>query len=127
VTLVVNFLAGSFLYITVPSFVIPGIGALTAAWRGLMWGIILAPTFAQLASGMLPHSWTLLVEGEGYILAAFFALLVPDYMCRSRMGGGVLNRYGRALLLNAQGALLTFIVLAVAASYEAVEVILMHP
>ena len=90
-----------------------------------MWGILLAPTFSILALAMLPHSWTLLLEGEGYILAAFFALLIPIYMCRPDMGGGVLRRYGRALLINAQGALLTFVVLAVAACYEALEVILM--
>jgi len=125
VTLAINFLGGSLLYITVPSSIIPGIGALTAAFRALMWGILLAPTFSILALAMLPHSWTLLLEGEGYILAAFFALLIPNYMCRPDMGGGVLRRYGRALLINAQGALLTFIVLAVAACYEAVEVILM--
>jgi hypothetical protein len=127
VTLVINFFIGSVLCITVPSVVIPGIGVLLAAWRALLWGALLAPSVATLARGMLPHSGTLLLEGEGYILAAFFALLIPTYLCQPRLGGGMLHRYGRAVLLNAQGALLTFVVLAVAGCYEAVEVILQTP
>ena len=37
------------------------------------WGLLLGPTSAQMAFAMLPHSWTMLLEGEGYILAALFA------------------------------------------------------
>ena len=43
-TLALNFLAGSLLVITAPSIILPGVGGLTAAFRGLMWGIVLAPT-----------------------------------------------------------------------------------
>jgi hypothetical protein len=125
VTLAVNFLVGSLLYITFPSMVIPGIGALAAAFRAIMWGLLLAPTTSLLGFAMLPHSWTILIEGEGYILATFFALMIPTYLARTGMGSGFFQRYGRGLLVNAQGALLTLIVLAVAACYEATEVITM--
>ncbi len=127
ITLLVNFVIGSLACITVPSAIIPGAGALFGRFAPLLWGILLAPSIGILAFAMLPHSWTLLIEGEAYIVAAFFALQVPNYLCRPSLGGGVLHRYGRALLINAQGALLTFIILAAAACYEAVEVILMRP
>jgi hypothetical protein len=98
---------------------------------------------------MLPHSGTMLLEGEGYILATFFGLLVPIYLVQSSpakvpesmaavdlevvpsepspsgRGGTVLRRFGRAVLLNVQASLLVAVVLAIAACWEATEVILM--
>ena len=96
---------------------------------------------------MLPHTGTLLLEGGGYILATFFAILIPVYLfgpgepaakpARSvdetastewsisrpdRQSG---SDSARRLLLNLKGNLLVAMVLAVAACYEAVEVILM--
>jgi hypothetical protein len=73
---------------------------------------------------MLPHSFTLLLEGHAYVIAAFFGLLVLVYLFRKAEGPGLARRYGRALLLNVKGNLWVAIVLAVAAIYEAVEVIL---
>lgn len=74
---------------------------------------------------MLPHSGTLLLEGEGYILAAFFGLLVPIYMFQRDPEIGVGRRYGRALMMNLKAMALVALVLATAACYEATEVILM--
>lgn len=125
VTFLVNFLLGSLLWITLPSAVIPGAGCLLALFRAFLWGLLLAPTVMVLSMAMLPHSWTLLLEGEAYVLAAFFALLVPVYVVQESLGGGVFRRYGRALLINVKGNLVVAIVLAVAACYEAIEVILM--
>ena len=73
---------------------------------------------------MLPQSITTLLAGEGYILAAFFGLLVPIYLFRRDEGVAVSSRYGRALI-NLKAMTLVAIVLLVAACYEAVEVILM--
>jgi hypothetical protein len=122
-TLAINFLLGSLAYITLPSVVLPGIGALAAGFRALLWGLVLAPGWVGLSKAMLPHSFTLLLEGEGYVLASFFALLIPMYLFRPAPPAAG-RRFGRALLLNLQGNLLVLIVLAVAAAYEAVEVIL---
>jgi hypothetical protein len=124
VTLGVNFVVGSFAVITLPSVVLPGIGVLMAAWRAMLWGVLLAPTYVGLSRAMLPHSWTLLLEGEAYILASFFALLIPLYLFDRQAGATVGSRYGRAILMNLRGNLLVLLVLAIAASYEAVEVIL---
>ncbi len=124
VTLLINFFAGSLLVITLPSVIVPGIGVLMAVFRATVWGIALAPSYMSLAWGMIFHSGTLLLEGEGYILAAFFALLVPIYLFSPREGENAGTRYARAVLMNLKGNIIVFILLAIAATYEAIEVIM---
>ena len=127
VTLGINFLLGSVLSITLPSAIVPGVGLVVAGFRAVLWGLILAPTRVELARRMLPHSLTLLLEGEAYILASFFALLIPIYLFSPRHGPTAARRYGRALMLNLRGNLLVLLILAAAAVYEAIEVIAMLP
>ena len=74
---------------------------------------------------MLPHTGTMLLEGEGYILAAFFGLLIPISLLQRSRGGTARSRFGPALRLNVQANGLVALVLAVAACYEAIEVISM--
>jgi hypothetical protein len=124
-TFVINFPLGSLLSITIPSIILPGSGVLIAGLRASLWGLLLAPTFDALSGMMVPHSVTLLLEGHGYVIAAFFGVLVLVYLFRKAEGPNVGIRYGRALLMNVRGNLLVIIVLAVAAIYEAIEVILM--
>jgi len=125
VTFAVNFLLATLLTTTAPSIVIPGIGALVVLLRAAAVGLILAPTFAGLSRQMLPHSITLLVELHAYVLAGFFALLIPIYIFQKRRGPSAGRRYGRATLLNLKACLLIAAILAVAALYEAIEVIAM--
>jgi hypothetical protein len=130
VTFAINFFLGSLVFLTLPSCIIPGSGALAAAYRAALWGILLAPATLQQAYVMLPHSGTLLLEGEGYILATFFGLMLAVHVFRPDSLGldpasNFSSRYGRGLLLNLKGSLLVALVLAVAAIYEAVEVILL--
>lgn len=124
-TFAINFPLGSLACITIPSIILPGSGVLVAGLRSMLWGLILAPGFSELTGMMIPHSLTLLLEGHGYVIAAFFGVLVPVYLFRKSEGPNVGVRYGRALLMNVRGNLLVIIVLAVAAVYEAIEVILM--
>ena len=125
VTFGVNFFMGSLLMITLPSMIVPGCGILLAVLRSFAWGVLLAPTLGMLAFTMIPHSGTLLLEGEGYILATIFAVLIPIKLFETSQGERVLARFGRAILLNLQGNVWVAIVLAVAAIYEATEVIAM--
>jgi hypothetical protein len=122
-TLANNFLA-SFGSLTVSSFVLPGLGVLVNLLMVLIEGMGLTPATTGGALFMLPHSVVLLVEMEAYILASFFALLIPVYLFRKAEGPSVLRRYGRAVLLNLKANVLVLVVLAVAAVYEAIEVIL---
>lgn len=124
-TFAINFPFGSLLCITLPSIIIPGAGVLVVGLRATLWGLILAPSFSELSSMMVPHSVTLLFEGHGYVIAAFFGVLVLVYLFRKSEGPNVGIRYGRALLMNVRGNLLVIIVLVIAAVYEATEVILM--
>jgi hypothetical protein len=74
---------------------------------------------------MLPHSGTMLLEGEGYILATLFGLLIPIHLFQSSLGGTPLSRFGRVLWLNVLANFWVAVVLIIAACYEATEVILM--
>jgi hypothetical protein len=126
-TFVVNLLMGSLLYITVPSLVIPFVGVLLGFYRAVLWGFLLAPTNTELALVMIPHSLVLLLEGQGYILAMFAAYVHGKAFLRPLSVGltGHLRGYVAGLKLSARLYLLVIIVLAVAAIYEALEVILM--
>ena len=147
VTFIVNFFLGSLAMITVPS-IIPGAGVLVAAFRATLWGLLLGPSQVTLAYVMRAHSGTLLLEGEGYILAAFFALLIPIYLfglspplpppkpamseledlqpaAPVEAASTAWSRYKHALVLNLKANLLVAIVLVFAACYEAFEVISM--
>jgi hypothetical protein len=125
VTFVVNFFLGSLLVLTLPSVIIPGSGSLMAAFRGLTWGLLFSPTIGDLAYGMLPHSGTMLLEGEGYILATLFGLLIPIHIFQSSLGRTPLSRFGRVIWLNVLANFWVAVVLIIAACYEATEVILM--
>ncbi len=92
-TFVVNFFAGSLGYITLTSILFFGAGLFLTWFRAFMWGFLLAPTIPDLAYSMLPHSGTMLLEGEGYILAAFFGFLIPIHTLSSRLGGNLLSRW----------------------------------
>ena len=104
---------------------------------------------------MRAHVGTLLLEGEGYILAAFFALLIPIYLFGSsaplqkaavsdswgleptadlselesaaseEQEAQPGSRFKHAVVLNSKANVLVAIVLVVAACYEAFEVITM--
>jgi hypothetical protein len=126
VTFVVNFFLGSLLVLTLPSLIVPGSGIFMAALRGLVWGLLFSPTIGALAYAMLPHSGTMLLEGEGYILATLFGLLIPIHLFQSSLGGTPLSRFGRVLWLNVLANFWVAAVLIIAACYEATEVILMN-
>lgn len=127
VTFLVNFFFGSLACLTVPSLLLAGAGVLVAGFRALLWGMLLAPTVADLAAGMLPHSFTLWLEGEGYILAAFLGLLIPIALFQARPGQSLGRRYLHAAGVNLKGLVWSAIVLGIAAIYEAIEVIAIAP
>jgi len=128
-TFTVNLIAGAFIVITVPSLLIPFSGLLIGALRAVVWGLVLSPTTPEFARGMIPHSLTLLIEGQGYILAMLAvyihgkAFLWPGSVGAATHGQG----YRMGLRRSAQLYLLVVLVLAVAAVYEALEVIFIVP
>jgi hypothetical protein len=125
VTFLINSLLGAFLTITAPSLFIPFAGIAIGLYRALMWGIALAPTSPELARAMVPHSLTLILEGQGYVLAMFAAhvLWVRAFGGFRKEGAGFPAGY----LAGLRGTLdlyhLVLLLLAIAAIYEAFEVI----
>ena len=126
VTFGVNLVLGSLLVITLPSLVVPFSGLAMGTLRAVLWGLILAPQ-GPLALPMIPHSITLLVEGQGYILAMLGAYTIGRGLLspRSYAASGHLQGYLAGVQRCARLYVLVALVLAVAAVYEATEVILM--
>jgi hypothetical protein len=126
-TFFVNLLIGSFASVTLPSLVIPFSGLLVGIYRAILWGLLLSPADPNLRLIMIPHSITLIIEGQAYILtmlAAYIqgrAFLWPKSVgLESRAKGYLegLKRTGKLYLL-------IILTLAVAAIYEVIEVVIM--
>jgi hypothetical protein len=124
-TFLVNFFFGSILALTVPSLLIPFAGIFMGLYRSLLWGIIFAPTSPELAAAMVPHSVTMFLEGEGYVLVMFGVYLIWRRAFDGMRGGfsGFLAGYRAGLRDNAWVYVLAALVLIVAAIYEAIELI----
>ena len=126
-TFFVNLLAGSFGTITLPSLIIPFSGILVGFYRAVLWGLILSPAHPDLRMVMIPHSLTLILEGQAYILtmlAAYLqgrAFLWPKTVGLESRGRGYLEglkRTGKIYLL-------VVLTLLIAAIYEVIEVVIM--
>jgi hypothetical protein len=128
-TFVVNLFIGSLLTITIPSMIVPFSGFLMGVTRAILWGLLLSPAEPKLRGAMIPHSLTLILEGQAYILALLAAyvsgtaFLQPSSVGVETHGGGYLTG------LKQTGSLyiLVVLLLAVAAIYEAMEVIYVVP
>jgi len=124
-TFSINLVLGSFVYITLPSLIIPFSGVATGAIRAVAWGLLLAPTSPELTRAMIPHSLTLILEGQGYVLAMFAAYVHWKGVFRPRSIGEEkrTRAYVAGMKKTAHTYLLIALVLAVSAIYEAFEVI----
>ena len=125
----VNFALASVLVIFVPSLIIPFSGVLIGLVRAVLWGLLLAPTTPELQAAMIPHSLTLVVEGQAYILAMLGAWILGCAFISPRSVGALSwgKGYVQGVRNGASIYLLVAIVLAVAAVYEVLEVIYLVP
>lgn len=126
-TFVVNIFLGTFLVITLPSLIIPFSGLLMGAYRAILWGLLFSPFHPDMRLVMIPHSLTLLLEGQAYILALLGvylqgrAFLWPRSVGVERRWQGYiegLKRTGRIYIL-------VILTLLVAAIYEVAEVFIL--
>jgi hypothetical protein len=124
-TFLINLVLGSFVYITLPSLIIPFGGIALGCIRAIAWGLVLAPTSPELTWAMIPHSLTLILEGQGYILAMFAVFLQWKGIIRPKSIGE--EKRSEAYLTGIRRTVSVYIlvalVLAVSAIYEAFEVI----
>jgi hypothetical protein len=125
VTFLVNAVIGAFACITLPSSLIPFSGFVVGCYRAALWGLSLSPTNPRMLLVMIPHSLTLLLEGEAYVVAMFGCYLWGKWLIRPAAAGFPNSReaYCAGLRANLQLYRLILVVLAVAAVYEAIEVI----
>lgn len=128
-TFVFNFFLGALAVLLLPSMVIPFAGIGIGLIRATLWGLLLAPTTPELQAAMIPHTLTLIIEGQGYILAMLAAwALGSAFVSPSSVGAASRSAgYVRGLKDAATVFLLVAVVLAVAAVYEAFEVIHLVP
>lgn len=126
-TFLVNLVIASFLYITLPSLIIPYLGILMGIYRAILWGLIFSPGHPDMKMIMIPHSITLILEGQAYILAMFgvflqgTAFLFPKTVGLERRGQG----YREGLKRTGKIYILIVLTLLVAAIYEVLEVVIM--
>jgi hypothetical protein len=126
-TFLINLIIASFLYITIPSLIIPYIGILMGIYRAILWGLIFSPGHPDMQMVMIPHSITLIIEGQAYILAMFgaflqgTAFLFPKTVGLERRGQG----YREGLKRTGKIYILIVLTLLVAAIYEVIEVVIM--
>ncbi|MBN1855720.1 MAG: hypothetical protein JW846_02050 [Dehalococcoidia bacterium] len=125
----VNFAIASVLVIFLPSLIIPFSGVAIGLFRAVLWGLLLAPTTPELQAAMIPHSLTLLVEGQAYILAMLGAWILGCAFVSPKSVGALTWRegYAQGVRNGASIYLLVAIVLAIAAVYEVLEVIYLVP
>ena len=128
-TFVVNLFLGTMAEISLPALIIPFSGLLMGIVRAILWGLLLSPGNASLAGPMIPHSLTLILEGQGYILAMLAVFIHGKAFLKPSAYGvkGHLRGYLEGLRRTGWIYLLVVLCLAVAAVYEALEVILLAP
>lgn len=124
-TFLVNLFIGSLGTITLPSLLVPFSGLLMGAYRAFLWGLIYAPTSPEMQTILLPHSLTLILEGQAYILAMLGVVIQGRGLLSPRSVGAASRRQGlwMGIQLSAQLYVLVILVLAVAAIYEVLEAV----
>jgi hypothetical protein len=126
----VNVLRLSLLTIVVPSMVIPFAGLALFAYWAVETGITLAPTTPTAWVALIPHSLTIVIELQAYILLLLGAFLLGKYWVSPRSAGAESRResYVRGLRQIGLLALPTLALLVVGALWEAYSLrYLVHP
>ena len=125
-TFLVNLILGSFVFLTLPSAVIPFAGILLGVYRAVLWGLLFAPTATSIMGPtLLLHVPTILVEGEAYIVA-MLGVWLWWHAVFSRSGERW-RAWRQGLLLQRRVYAAVVALLAIAAIYEAIEVIWILP
>lgn len=126
-TFFVNLFIGSFGTITLPSLIIPFSGLLIGIYRAVLWGLLLSPAHPDMRLVMIPHSLTLILEGQAYVLTMLAAYIQGRAFLWPRTVGLETHVKGYLEGLRRTGKiyLLIILTLAIAAVYEVIEVVIM--
>ena len=129
VIFLVNAIPTALLQITVPSLVVPFLGVAFFTLNVLRLGIQLAPTDSASAWTLLPHSVTMIVEFQAYVLLMFGGYLLGRSWIRPATIGADTRGQGYRRGLAKLGRLWVpaLVLLVIGAVYEAVEITYLVP
>jgi len=127
VTFITNLFLGTIVEITLPSLIIPIWAPFMGLIRALMWGIMLIiPVPGVLPwTSVVPHYLTILLEGEAYVVAIFACLRQVKVLLKlgAIPKGQRIGAYLKTIVDNVKLLAPVALILAIAALYEAWEVI----
>ena len=90
----INVITVGVLLIVLPSAIVPFSGIALFAYKAFTLGLALAPTTKIMAVGLIPHSLTILIEFQAYILLMFGAYLLGRSWIRPATIGAQNHRQG---------------------------------
>ncbi|MEV4734876.1 stage II sporulation protein M [Saccharopolyspora sp. NPDC049426] len=129
IILVVNAVGLSLVHVLLPSAIVPFGGIAVFAYWAFDTGVTLAPVNEVAALTMIPHSLTVLIEFQAYVLVLLGAYRLGMSWLRPRAVGARNRRQGYVHGLREVGwlSLPALALLVVGAIYEAVEIIHLVP
>ncbi len=121
VILAVNTLTVGAAMIVLPSMVVPFLGIPLFAYKALTIGISIVPTTPTLWVAFIPHSLTLVIEFEAYVLLMLGAWILGRSWLRPATTGATTRRQGYLRGLQRLGwlGLAALVLLVVGAAWEA--------
>jgi hypothetical protein len=117
------------LTILLPSLVVPFGGVIAFIFWTAITGVTIAPTTANHWVALIPHSLTVVIEFQAYILLAFGAFLIGRSWLRPRTVDAVNHRQGYVRGLKRFGtmAIPALALLVIGAIYEAFSLVYLLP
>jgi hypothetical protein len=125
----VNTLTVGLFAILLPSMIVPFAGIAVAAYRVFEFGVTLAPVNETVATTLIPHTPTILIELQAYVLLTLAAYVLGRSWIRPRTVGARDRRQGylRGLARVGWLSLPALALFVVGALYEAFELIYIVP
>lgn len=126
----VNLFRLSLITILVPSLIVPFAGLAFFAYWAVETGITLVPATPESWVALIPHSLTLIIEFQGYVVLLLGAFLLGKYWLIPRSTGAITRRQGYLRGLQQIGllALPALALLIVGALWEAYSLrYVIHP
>lgn len=115
--------------ILLPSMVVPFVGIAVFAYRALIIGMTLAPADRNAAIGLIPHSLTLVIEFQAYILLMLGAYLLGKSWLTPASVAAQTRRQGYLHGLRQIGrlSLPALVLFVIGAVYEALSLVFLVP
>ncbi len=121
-----NYIVATVSFAILPSLILPFAGVVKNALSFAVAGFAMAPLWTDSADLLVYHAVTLALELEAYIVAAFIVCVLPIRAIKGIAHDRFLAEWSRGLRAIGSGTLLTGVMLAIAAFYEATTLVLLR-